>query len=220
MGGRQPAYHGAGRNRSEYRRCHRDGRAAPVYYISPTQINALAPNDDSLGMMVPVEMTVNGVSSAPFAVALQQFAPGLFLWQARDVVATHTDFTLAMAAGVAPGAKPAAPGEVIILWGTGFGKSDPPQPVNVVPTVAATIDTPVIVHFGGQKVNAISPAMTPKSAGLYQVAVRVPDTNRRGRYPGVGRDWRRGFGQRAADGWDEWVRARGFVRANFNASAR
>lgn len=152
-----------------------NGRPAPVYYISPTQINALAPNDDSV-RMVPVEVTVDGVPSAPFSVMLQQFAPGLFLWQARDVVATHTDFTLAMAAGTAPGAKPAVPGEVIILWGTGFGKSDPPQPVDVVPTVTAMIDTPVIVHFGGQKVNAISTAMTPQSAGLYQVAVRVPDT--------------------------------------------
>ncbi|MGH9664795.1 MAG: hypothetical protein ACRD9L_10260, partial [Bryobacteraceae bacterium] len=36
-----------------------NGRPAPVYYISPTQINALSPDDDSVGI-VPVEVTING----------------------------------------------------------------------------------------------------------------------------------------------------------------
>ncbi|MGH9664371.1 MAG: hypothetical protein ACRD9L_08120, partial [Bryobacteraceae bacterium] len=50
-------------------------------------------------------------------------------------------------------------------------------------TLAAAIDGPVVVHFGALPVNAISTALTSKSAGLYQVAVRVPDAVGAGEIP-------------------------------------
>src|SRR6266536_3436005 len=69
-----------------------NGHAAPVEYVSPTQINVQAPGDSSLGS-VPVEVTYNGVTGAAASATLQSVAPAFFLWSGKYAVATHTDFS-------------------------------------------------------------------------------------------------------------------------------
>ena len=53
-----------------------NGRPAAVYYISPTQLNVQAPDDEHAGT-VEVKVTTPGGSTAAFA-PLGRFAPGLF----------------------------------------------------------------------------------------------------------------------------------------------
>ena len=150
------------------------GKPAYVYYISPGQINIVAP-DVSAGT---VQVTVNngGASSAAFSVAAQAYTPAFFLW-GQYAVATHADYTLCVKAGQFPGAAtvPAKPGEWIILWGSGFGRSDAPGGA-LTPGDKAYVSGAVTATVGGVNapVYAGSAALAAGYAGLWQVSIQVP----------------------------------------------
>jgi uncharacterized protein (TIGR03437 family) len=161
------------------------GKPAYVYFISPGQLNVLAP-DIGPGA-VTVTVTTPGGTSAPFTIAASQFGPAFFLWPGSQVVATRQDFSFAAKSATFPGAAtiPAKPGDVLILWGTGFGPTNPAAaagiavpgdksyPTATLPTV--TINNIPAIVFGA--------ALAPGSAGLYQVAIQVPGTLADGDWP-------------------------------------
>ena len=64
------------------------GKAAYMYFITPSQLNFLVPPDLPL---VPVQVTVtaNGQTSAAASVTSSQFAPAFFLWPGSQAVATR-----------------------------------------------------------------------------------------------------------------------------------
>lgn len=156
-----------------------NGKPAYVYYISPEQINVQAPSDDSLGD-VPVEVIVNGVKSDPVMARLQKHAPGFFPWPDNQVVATDANYNWKVRPGTFQGADttPAKPGEVILLWGTGFGPTNPAMPAGEVvdeSVVRAIVDPPTI-RIGGVVAEYLGGALSSPSVGLYQIAVRVPES--------------------------------------------
>jgi uncharacterized protein (TIGR03437 family) len=161
------------------------GTPAYVSYISPGQINVIAPTV-SAG---PVAVTVkNGsVTSAAFTVTSGQYAPAFFQWPGSQVVATHLDFTYAVKAGTFPGVTttPAKPGETIILWGTGFGPTAPAAPVgSLVPsTPEEDVSTLPNVTLSNNPVTVLGAALTPGAAGLYQIDIQVPTPMANGDYP-------------------------------------
>src|ERR1019366_8858194 len=154
-----------------------DGKPAYVAYISPAQINVQAPADSALGP-VPVEVTYNGSTSSPGTAQLQAVSPALFLWSGKSAVATHPDFTPAAPAGLFPGIAtvPAKPGELIVLWGTGFGPANPPVAPGVLPpsNPVANLASPVTVTIGNVAATVVGAAIAPGNPGLYQIAVQVP----------------------------------------------
>jgi uncharacterized protein (TIGR03437 family) len=151
------------------------GEPAYISYISPTQIDAVAPN---LGPG-PVEVTVtnsNGTSS-PISVVVQTAQPAFFQW-GNYAVATTQDFSPAVKNGTFSGVTtaPAKPGEVIILWGTGFGPTSPSAPTGIeVPsgTIYNTV-TPVTVTVGSKSAIVYSVVLAPRYVGLYQVPIQIP----------------------------------------------
>jgi uncharacterized protein (TIGR03437 family) len=151
------------------------GKPAPVFFISPTQINAVAPDVGTGSMQVKVN-TATGGESAAATVNSNTVDPAFFLWGGKYPVATRQDFTLAVKNGTlgAP-TTPAKPGEVIILWGTGFGPTTPPAPFGVqIPASTFPTANPVKVSVGGTDAEFFGAAMAPGFAGLYQVAIRIP----------------------------------------------
>ena len=160
-----------------------NGKSAYVYSVSPTQINVIAPDDGTVGI-VPIVVTVNGTASVAANVALNPVSPALFLWSQNYVVATHLDYSPAVKNGVLSGetTQTAAPGEVIILWGTGLGPVTPPAPAGIVTQAAGFVQTPVTVFFGTVAQTAMAAALTPGDAALYQIAVTVPSTLAPGDY--------------------------------------
>ena len=74
-------------------------------------------------------------------------------------------------------AAPARPGDIIVLWGTGFGPTSPPAlagqetPDGQVESVV----NPPSVAIGGVPAQVVSATLTPGQAGLYQIAVQVPN---------------------------------------------
>jgi uncharacterized protein (TIGR03437 family) len=163
------------------------GQGAYVYYISPTQINVLAPNIGPGSAQVTVT-TASGTSSAATATA-QAVQPAFFLWPGSYAVATRQDFSYAVKAGTFGGVTttPAKPGDVLILWGTGFGPTNPAAPVGVqVPSDQTySTATSVSVMIGSNAATVYGAALASGFAGLYQVAIQVPASLANGDYPVV-----------------------------------
>ncbi|HEY1497349.1 MAG TPA: choice-of-anchor V domain-containing protein [Candidatus Solibacter sp.] len=154
-----------------------NGRAAYVAYISPSQINVQAPADSAVGP-VAVEINNSGTTGAASSAQLQAASPAFFLWNGKYAVATRLDFSLVGPPGLFPGAPtvPAKPGDAIILWGTGFGATDPAVAPGTLPPAnqVCSVVSPVSVTIGNIDATVIGAALTPGNAGLYQIAVQVP----------------------------------------------
>jgi uncharacterized protein (TIGR03437 family) len=153
------------------------GKPAFVYFISPTQINAQAP--DGVAGNAEVVVTNNGVASTAVNTIADVFSPALFTWPGNYAVATRTDFTWAVKNGEFPGVNtiPAKPGDIIILWGTGFGPVNPAVPAgqNVAGDRSySMVNTPAITIGGIAVTEYFGGALAPGNAGLYQLAFRVP----------------------------------------------
>jgi len=69
---------------------------------------------------------------------------------------------------------PSKPGDTLVLYGVGFGATNPPVPPGMLATAAApTVGTP-IVNIGGVTATVLYAGLAPGYAGLYQVNVVVP----------------------------------------------
>jgi uncharacterized protein (TIGR03437 family) len=153
-----------------------NGKSASVYYISPAQLNVQAPDDSATGP-VNVVVTNNGATSAAFSATLAEVSPACFLWAGKDPVATrYPDNVDVGPAGLFSGVTttPAKPGDVITLWTTGLGPTNPATPSGwVVSTAAPTVDVPSVT-IGGVPAQVLGAAVSPGSAGLYQINIIVP----------------------------------------------
>ena len=152
------------------------GQPAYINYVSPGQINAVAP-DIGAGLWSVTVANSNG-TSAPASVVSQTAGPGFFLWAGKYAVATRQDFSWAVKNGTFPSSTtmPAKPGDVIILWGTGFGPTTPAAPVGVeIPSDKPYYTAnPVSVTVGNLPALVYGTALAPGYAGLYQVAIQIP----------------------------------------------
>ncbi len=154
-----------------------NGKPAVVEFISPGQVNIQPPDDTAVGP-VPVVVTTSGGTSAAFTATYAQFAPGLFPATAPYVVAQHGADNSYVST-----ASPAQPGEVIILWGTGFGPANPAVAAGQVFTGANPLANPVTATIGGQPAPVDFAGVV--GAGLVQVNVHVPTSISNGDAPVV-----------------------------------
>jgi uncharacterized protein (TIGR03437 family) len=160
-------------------------KPAYVYFISPGQINVQAP-DVGAGPVPVTVTTPSGTSTAMTATVAVQ-SPAFFLWPGNQAVATrNSDGSLAVKAGTFAGATtaPAKPGDVLILWGTGFGPTTPPVAAGIqVPSDGTIRNTsPVTIKIGTADAQVFGSALSPGFAGLYQVAIQVPASMADGDY--------------------------------------
>jgi uncharacterized protein (TIGR03437 family) len=162
-----------------------NGESAFVNYVSPGQVNVLLPGDVSAGQ-AQVVVTNSLGSSAPFAVnvAPQQptfFAPASFMIGGKQYAGAllppdyATTFALPTGAIAGVTSRPAKPGEVLVLYGLGFGPVTPNVPVGTIaPGQATSLNAPLQILFGQ---TAVKPAYAGLAAGfvsLYQINVQVP----------------------------------------------
>jgi len=149
------------------------GQAAYISYVSPVQINAVAPNV-AAGPITVVVKNPLGTSTA-FSTTVQTYQPAFFLYQGHVVASNYPDYSYAATA---------QPGAVLILWGTGFGPTSPPAPTGAeVPgTSAYPTASPVTVTVGGATATVYGAALAPGYAALYQVAIQLPSSLADGDY--------------------------------------
>lgn len=153
-----------------------DGVAAQLYLVSPEQVNLLIPYDAgrSFPTEVTVTLTLDGRAGPAVRLQLREAAPALFQKDADTVVATHSDWS--------PIAKdsPARPGEEIVLFATGLGRTTPHVDYPYLPKQGAQIAKKQAfqVQLGGVPVDAARityVGITPGFAGLYQINLKLPD---------------------------------------------
>ena len=146
-------------------------KPAAVYYISPTQINAQAPDLGSFSGTATVRVVVDGVSSNPEPAEVRLQAPEFFRYSLGEksfVAALHSsDATVVADPTLAPGLRAAKAGEILQIYGSGFTSS---QAGEIVEGVTSTPG--VGVKVGGQTANVQFAGLV--AAGLFQVNVVVP----------------------------------------------
>lgn len=154
-----------------------NGKPAYVYYISPTQINVLAPDDSALGDVQVVVTTPQGRSDGVIAQK-QTYSPAFFMFApegSKYVAGVHTDGTYLGKSNLLPGVvtRPAKPGEVLLLYATGFGPTNPALSTGEVVLQPAPVQSPVTVRIGNVVANVRYAGVV--SPGLYQINVTVPE---------------------------------------------
>lgn len=161
------------------------GIRAPLIFVSGNQINAQAPARVFNG---PVSLEVLGYpgraneSRAELSVPAGEFAPAFFL-NGRHIVAQHAD------GGLVSDARPARPGDVVQLYGTGFGMTAPLYQAGEILSVRAPLRSSFGVSIGGTELSLadlLYVGLTPGwISGLYQFAVRLPTSISNGDVPVV-----------------------------------
>jgi uncharacterized protein (TIGR03437 family) len=158
-----------------------------VYYVSAGQINFIVPEVPAGSQPVIVTNAIG--ASAPATVTVDTYGPAFFGWPNNQVVATTQSFAYAAASGTFSGATttPAQPGETIILWGTGFGPTNPTPPQGEQTPSTATYLTSTLptIEIDNVSATVYGAALAPGFAGLYQVAIQVPASLGNGNWPVV-----------------------------------
>ena len=175
------------------------GRRAPLFAVFPTQINFQIPDQAGLGPQAVNVIrgcgTANEQRSMNESFTINAAAPAFFLINpnvSQAVAAQrHPALTSVGPADLIPGVTtPARPGEVLILYGTGFGATDPPTAAGEIPgrteervRLLATAPGNVQVTIGGMAATVHYTVGAPCCAGLNQLAVQVPQNAPAGELP-------------------------------------
>ncbi len=143
---------------------------APLILVSQGQINAQIPFEVTAGTVTVTAVTAAGASAA-VGVQITAVAPALFTAGGAGygpIAGTHANNSAITAA------NPAKPGEVVVLYGTGFGAVQPAVASGAAAGGAAATRGPVTVTVGGRPAPVGYAGVTPGFAGLYQVNVTLP----------------------------------------------
>ncbi len=144
-----------------------NGNPAYVESIGPVQINILTPAGLVTAGQIQVVVTDNGLTSATVNVPAQLLAPAFFLADtAGHIAAEHGGGTAISTTA------PAAPGEEIVLYGTGFGATTPAVVDGQLLATASPLVVPPAVTFNGASAKVVFAGLV--GTGLYQINVIVP----------------------------------------------
>ena len=123
-----------------------------------------------------VQVTAAQGKSNALTAQKQQFARAFFTTGGSSYVAAqHADYSYVGKPGLTAGATtPAKPGETILIYGTGFGPTNPPLPSAQLVTTPAVLANSVQVTIRGVPVQPPIYAGLVE-AGLYQFNVTVPN---------------------------------------------
>ena len=152
-----------------------NGKAAFIQYVSATQINVLTPDDGSLGSVAVTVKNANGTSNSVTTTA-QAVLPGLSVASSYVRAVRYPDGAVINGTGAAETgyttAAAVGQGEVIALFGTGFGGTSSSAATGTVFTGAYATTNAVTVTIGGAAAEVLWAGLV--GPGLYQINVRVP----------------------------------------------
>ena len=158
-------------------------RFAPLFFVSPGQINALVPFEVSGNVNLHVITGTNGAGNS-VAVNLAASSPGIFTLNqqgtGQGAILNSSDNSFAAVSGSVPGkdAHPAHPNDIIIIFASGLGKT--------TPALASGLDSAVngtaapqstnypTVFIGGSAAQLDFSGLAPTFAGLYQINAHIP----------------------------------------------
>lgn len=149
-----------------------NGKAAYIYYISPTQVNILTP-PDALGGDVQVVIANNTTVSPAFAAQAQALSPSFFVLNGGPyVAAVHASGSYIGPSILFPGSTtPAKPGETIALYANGFGPTNVPV-VSGSESQTGTLSPLPAVQIGGVSASVQFAGLV--APGEFQFNVVIP----------------------------------------------
>jgi len=147
-------------------------RTFPIF-ISAGQVNAIMPSTVATGLAT-LRLFYQGVKSNAITISIFPSAPGIFAVSGGGYgPGSIQNFVSRTNQPVNSMVTPAAPGQVITIWGTGLGPVTFPD--NVAPT-PGNVATPVTLTIGGQPATAAYSGRSPCCAGVDQIVATVPAT--------------------------------------------
>jgi uncharacterized protein (TIGR03437 family) len=149
-----------------------NGRAAPIYYVSPTQISAIVPYATELSV-ADIQVINNGVTSNTAMAFVNQTMAGVFTIPVGGLgyaAALHKNYSL-----VKP-SSPAQPGETIQVFLTGLGSVNPPIADGAAgpPSPFSLVTNQLAAYVEGTQANITYQGLAPGLGGLYQLNIQIP----------------------------------------------
>jgi uncharacterized protein (TIGR03437 family) len=145
-------------------------QAFPIF-VSATQINAVMPSTVTAGP-VTLRLTYQSKKSNAITIRVADSGPGIFAVSSGGFgPGVIMNYLSASNQPVNSLTTPAAPGQVITIWGTGLGPVTFPD--NVAPT-AGNVATSVTVSIGGQRAEVSYSGRAPCCSGIDQIVATVP----------------------------------------------
>ncbi len=149
---------------------------APLFFVSPGQLNAQLPSELTPGRTYPIVASANGAITLPDQIDVVGVQPGMAAFSDSTLIVQHgSDYST-----VTP-ANPAKRGEFLIMYLVGLGATDPPvatgaQSPSTLPLGIPT--NPVTLTIDGAPITPAFVGLTPNGVGLFQINFKVPDSLR------------------------------------------
>ncbi len=167
-----------------------NGIRAPIYYTQSDQINAQVPVINTAGAqqvrVIANPGTANEKASAPVNVNLQLYSPAWFQIAPDTIAAVTTDGRVLGDPAKLPGAVAAKPGDVVSLYGTGFGYTNPVWQPGEFADGRSQLRDRYTITAGSTALAAsdiLFAGLSPQFPGLYQVNIRIPTNAPNGPLP-------------------------------------
>jgi uncharacterized protein (TIGR03437 family) len=153
-------------------------RLGRILFLGDGQINLQAPDFyPTSGDTVQIQAVINRgqggneIRSNAITSQIRQVAPAIFTLNEKGTeaaAAVHPNGQLVSAA------NPARPGEVISIYGNGFGRTNPAFEAGQLPSSAANLVAGATAEIGGMNSVVHYKGVAPGFAGLYQFNVAIP----------------------------------------------
>jgi uncharacterized protein (TIGR03437 family) len=161
-----------------------NGVAAPIFFVSPGQINVQVPwnvlTDGSDSGSISVVITRGQTSSNAQTVQIAPVSPSIFTVVSDGVgnaIAINPDGTIAAPVGSITGliSHPAHAGDPLVILATGLGAVSPnvANGANSIDQLRNTVLTPAVL-IGGTPTPLLFSGLSPGYTGVNQINVTVP----------------------------------------------
>lgn len=156
------------------------GVDAPLFYVSPTQVNFQVPFEASVGAAMPLVIYRDGAAGPESVVRIAENALGVFAYERApgvwDPIIIHGDGRLASPS------NPARASDVLIVYATGLGElsnapaSGDTAPVQPLSTSRQAVSIIVSGRSAGSTARTLYAGLAPGYVGLVQINLQLPAT--------------------------------------------
>ncbi len=145
------------------------GVEAPLFYVSPSQINFQIPFEVSTATATVTVTRGDDGQSQSMSLTLANAQPGIFTYGTGSAAALN-----AQTGALVSAENPVGRGEWVAVYASGLGRVLPAAQSGAPPQALSSTAEPVTVLVGNSRAEVNFSGLAPNFAGLYQVNFRVP----------------------------------------------
>jgi len=154
------------------------GKNAFVDYVSPGQVNAQVPDGIPIGSDVPLILANPGGQSAAYLLQTSDLAPALLAPAQSPFNVNGKQYVAAQLAdqsfaGIP--SNPAKPGDLLTIYGIGFGSVSPAVAAGTIAPAFTSLTNKPTFLFGQTAATVSYAGLAPGLVGLYQFNIAVPN---------------------------------------------